>query len=93
MCITTRREATPQTGLSWLGSGMKKPLPGGGAGVPRSKETSPPLDPTVGLRLGPYGGPRGVGVSYERGTRVVRAPGPGSMCVVDRLAHREPDYS
>ena len=32
---------------------------GGGTGVPRSKETTPPLDPTVGLRLGSYGSPRG----------------------------------
>ena len=29
-----------------------------------------PYDPTVGLCLGPYGVPRGVGVSYERGTPV-----------------------
>jgi len=29
---------------------------------------SPPLGPEVGLYLGPYGGPREVGVSYERGT-------------------------
>ena len=37
------------------------------------KKTHPPLeDPTctVGLSLGPYGGPRGVAFSYERGTRV-----------------------
>ena len=32
------------------------------------KKTPTPLDPTVGRCLGPYGGPRGVGVSYERGT-------------------------
>ena len=31
---------------------------------------SPALDPTVGLCLGPYGGPREVSVSYERGTPV-----------------------
>jgi len=30
-------------------------------GVPRSKETAPPQDPTVGLCLGTYGGPRGGG--------------------------------
>jgi hypothetical protein len=29
-------------------------------GVPRSKETAPPLDPTEGTCLGFYGGPRGV---------------------------------
>ena len=31
-------------------------------------KNSLPQDPTAGLRLGPYGGPRGVGVSDERGT-------------------------
>ena len=30
----------------------------------------PPQDPTVALCLGTYGSPRGVGVSYERGTPV-----------------------
>ena len=34
----------------------------------------PPEDPTVGLCLGPYGGPREVGVSYERDTPVCRTP-------------------
>jgi len=29
-----------------------------------------PQDPTVGLRLEPYGGPMGGAVSYERGTHV-----------------------
>ena len=28
-------------------------------GVPRSLETTPPWDPTVGICLGPCGGPRG----------------------------------
>jgi len=41
-------------------------------GVPRSKETAPPQDPTVGLCLGPHGSPRGGAVSYERGTPVAR---------------------
>ena len=36
--------------------------------APRSSITSPPRDPAVGLRLGPYDDPRGVGVSYGRGT-------------------------
>jgi hypothetical protein len=30
-------------------------------------------DPTVGLCLGPYGGPSGGGVSYERGTPAERS--------------------
>ena len=30
----------------------------------------PSYDPTAGLYLGSYGGPRGVGVSYERGSPV-----------------------
>ena len=32
--------------------------------------TIPFVDPTVALSLGTYGDPRGVGVSYERGTPV-----------------------
>ena len=39
--------------------------------VPRSQEIAPPQDPTVGLCLGPCGGPKGGGCSYERGTRVL----------------------
>ena len=35
-------------------------------GVPRSQETASRWDPTVGLCLGPYGGPRGWAFSYER---------------------------
>ena len=31
------------------------------AGVPRSHKSAPPEDPTVGLCLGHYGGPRGGG--------------------------------
>ena len=34
------------------------------------KKQRPPWDPTVGLCLGPYGGPRWGAVSYERGTPV-----------------------
>ena len=35
------------------------------------KKTHPPSeDPTVGLCLGPYAGPRRVALSYERGTPV-----------------------
>ena len=33
----------------------------GGTGVPRSQETAPTWDSTVGLCLGPYGGPWVVG--------------------------------
>ena len=48
---------------------------------PRSKEIVPTWDHTVRLCPGPCGGPRGVGVSYERGTSVGgsgsrRVPGP-----------------
>ena len=42
-------------------------------GVPHSSETLP--DPTVGLYLGSCGGPRGVAVSYERGTPVEDSQG------------------
>ena len=37
-------------------------------GEPRSSETPPPWDPTVAPCLGTYTDPRGMGVSYERGT-------------------------
>ena len=40
-------------------------------GVPRSLETVSPSDPAVGLCLGPYGGPGGGSISYERGTPVL----------------------
>ena len=39
-------------------------------GVPCSKETAPPQDPTEGKCLWSYGGPREGAVSYERGTPV-----------------------
>ena len=39
--------------------------------VPRSLEIAPPYDPTVGLCLGPYCGPRGGAICYEQGTTVV----------------------
>ena len=39
-----------------------------GTGVPCSLETLPTYDPTAGLYLGSYSGPRGVlAISYERG--------------------------
>ena len=37
------------------------------------KTRPPPQDPTVGSCTGPYGGPRGGAVSYERGTPVSHA--------------------
>ena len=39
-------------------------------GVPRSSESASLEDPTVGICLGPYGGPRGGALSYQRGTYV-----------------------
>ena len=39
-------------------------------GLPRLQETAPPWDSTVGVCLGPYGGPGGSAFSYERGTPV-----------------------
>ena len=36
----------------------------------RLAESHPPSDPTLGLSLGPYSGPREGGDSYERGTPV-----------------------
>ena len=40
-------------------------------GTSLMKNSPLPWDPTVGLYLGPYGCPRVVSVSYERGTPVV----------------------
>jgi len=40
--------------------------------VPRTYETNPSQDPTVGVCPGPGGGPRGVNVFYEQGTPVAR---------------------
>ena len=42
-------------------------------GLSQSQENNPPEDPTVALHLGTFGDPRGVGVSYERGTPEGRA--------------------
>ena len=44
-----------------------------GTEVPGSKETATSEDPAVDLFLRTYGDPRGVGVSYERGTPVLAA--------------------
>ena len=40
------------------------------AGVPLSSEAASSLDSAVGLYLRPYGGSRGIEVSYERGAPV-----------------------
>ena len=51
---------------------------------------SAPQDPTVGLCLGPYGGPEGVGaVSYERGTPVHSRCGGHTWRVSDTAVQRE----
>ena len=42
----------------------------GPTGVPRSYKNALPWDPTVGLCLGPYGGPKDGDFSYERGSPV-----------------------
>ena len=44
-----------------------------GSGVPHLQENAPPRDTTVALFLGTYGDPRGLGVSYGRGTPVIKA--------------------
>jgi len=43
------------------GSSLQKQCVPLRTGVPRSKETTPPSDPTVGSCIGPHGGPRGGG--------------------------------
>ena len=48
-------------------------VPQHATGTPRSLETPPSGDPTVGLYLGFYGGPRGGALSCERGTPVYLA--------------------
>ena len=45
-------------------------LPRSLTGVPRPLKSAPLQDPTVGLCLGSYGGPRGEGGSCERGIPV-----------------------
>jgi len=50
------------------------------------ENTSPRKEPTVALRLGTYGVPMGVGVSYERGTPVGRAK---RECQRERERERE----
>ena len=47
-----------------------------GAGAPHFQENAPPYDPTVGLRLWSYGGPRGgTAVSYVGGAPVTARGG------------------
>ena len=55
---------------STTGFARPSPVRSCSRGVPRLHENAPPYDPTGGLCLGPYGGPRGGDVSYERGTPV-----------------------
>ena len=54
-------------------------------GVPHSEEIAPPSGPTVGVCLGPYGGPRGVAISYERGIHVMASMREGGVVVPNRL--------
>ena len=51
------------------------------------EETATPYNHTVGLCLGPYGGPRGVEVSYERGTPV-RECGKGTQGQIPAVSCR-----
>ena len=55
----------------------------------------PPSDPTVGLCLRPYGGPRGEAVSYERGTPVGAAcedvVQEGAFCPIEQWLQRHPE--
>ena len=43
-------------------------------GVPRPLEPPPPYDPTAAVCPETYGGPVGLGISYERGTPVLMLP-------------------
>ena len=61
-------QAFPLRGAPFSGGAGRVPPPY--RGVPRSQETASPNDPTLALCLGTYGDPRGVGVSYERGTPI-----------------------
>jgi len=49
------------------------------------------LDPAVGLCLGPYGGPRGVAVSYQRGTPVSVLEGTGKAILREIYGNVEAD--
>ena len=44
--------------------------------------TTPPLDPSVGLSLGPYGGPRAGAFCYKRGSPVT-----GTAVFVEQVSH------
>ena len=57
-------------GVQWLRAGALRAPTLLRTGIPRSYETPPPQDPAVAVCLGACGDPRGVGVSYERGTPV-----------------------
>ena len=63
--LLRNREARGRAG------GHDRPLHYEATGVPRSQETTPPLDPIVGSCLGPCGDPGGGAPSYERGTPVL----------------------
>jgi len=52
---------------------------------PAQNQVRPPLDPTAALCLGTYGDPRGVGVSYGRGTPVL------NNCMEIRTLKPEPN--
>ena len=54
------------------------------------KKHPPPLDPEVALCLGTYGDPRGVGVSYERGTPVKHRVSGRVHALVEELSERDP---
>ena len=61
-CTVERRRSAVRGVTGWLprhSEDVRSPT-----GVPRSHETAPPQDPTVGLCLVPYGDPSGGG-SYE----------------------------
>ena len=70
-------------------------LPCFATGVPRSLKTPPSWDPTVGLYLGPYGGPRG-GCSFSRARYPCKSRQPaclvpghqGGMKAPERLVDR-----
>jgi len=52
---------------TWTGARMET------TGVPRSQETTPSLDPAVGLCLGSYGGPREGGLFLMREVPLARS--------------------
>jgi len=71
-CWSSKSQRKPRASTSVLPPTPSTLYP---TGVPHLQENAPPRDPTVGLCLGSWGGPRGWAFCYWRGTPVAFVPG------------------